>query len=74
MVPDYVCFCTDGKVFFTSDLDQALAVANVSKVIEVSPVGRTPQQVVTISGTNPYAFAVHASVTTDASGRTKQRK
>ena len=73
MEPDYISVCTDGKIYVSTDIDQALACANVSHVYEVSPVGRTPVLLATVSGTgSPYTIT-SASVTLTA-GQHKIRK
>lgn len=55
MEPDYISVCTDGKIYVSTDIDQALAVANASHVYEISPVGRAPVLLATITGTgSPY--------------------
>lgn len=74
MTPHFVSFCTDGKVYVSSDLDKALAVANVSKVHEIVDVGRTAQLVVTYSGTgSPYTITA-ASVADASVATVKVRK
>lgn len=73
MDPDYIAVCTDGKIWVTSDLDQALAIANVSHVYEISPVGRTPVLLATITGAgSPYT--VTSGAVTITSGVHKIRK
>lgn len=73
MEPDYISVCTDGKIYVSTDLDQALAVANVSHVYEISPVGRTPVLLATVSGTgSPYTITSGAVTLTG--GQHKIRK
>lgn len=74
MDPDFIAVCTDGKIWVTSDVDQALAIANVSHVYEISPVGRTPVLVATLSGTgSPYTITSGGSIAS-SDGKTKVRK
>lgn len=74
MNPDFLAVCTDGKIWVTSDMDQALAIANVSHVYEISPVGHTPVLVATLSGTgSPYTITSGANIAHPA-GITKIRK
>lgn len=73
MEPDFIAVCTDGKIWVTTDLDQALAIANVSHVYEISPVGRVPVLLATVSGTgSPYTITSGAVTLT--SGVHKIRK
>lgn len=74
MSPHYVSFCTDGKVYVSSDIDKALAVANVSKVHEIVDVGRTAQLIVTYSGTGSPYTVTGASVSDASSATVKVRK
>lgn len=74
MEADFLSVCTDGKVYVSSDPDQALSVANVSHVYEIAPVGHAPVLICTLSGTgSPYTITTGAPAT-QQDGRVKVRK
>ena len=69
MVPDFIAFCSDGKVYFTCSRDAALACANVTKVLEIAPQGQAAVLVATASGSPTWTIAG-----LDAAGSRKQHK
>lgn len=74
MEPIFIAVGTDGKINVVADPDQTAAIANVSHVYEVVPVGRTAQLLCTISGTgSPYTVTSGAGAT-QTSGTVKTRK
>lgn len=74
MEADFLVVGTDGKISVTSDPDQALNVANASHVYEISPVGRVPVQLCTISGTGSPYTVTSAAIPVAIDGRVKIRK